>query len=86
MRPTPDDVRESRHAAGLSQAQAAVLIDGTMRAIQGYESGERAMSAGLWRLFRARAALLRFDNSTALAVMSDGLGELRKNMRCPWTP
>ncbi len=57
MSPTPDAVREARHAAKLSQSQAAVLIDGTMRAWQGYEAGERKMHPGLWRLFQARLAM-----------------------------
>lgn len=67
--PTPDEVREARLAAGLSQSQAATLIDGTMRAIQGYEAGERRMHAGLWRLFRARLSLLRGDRENALRIL-----------------
>lgn len=54
--PTPDEIRDARMAASLSQSQAAALIDGTMRGWQGYEAGERRMHPGLWRLFRARLA------------------------------
>jgi hypothetical protein len=69
-RPTPDEVREARHAAGLSQSRAAVLIDGTMRAWQGYEAGERRMHPGLWRLARARMAAIRGDDAEALAMLA----------------
>lgn len=64
--PTPEQIRETRMKAELSQSQAAALIDGTMRAWQGYECDEgapdhRRMHAGLWRLFRARLAWAKGD-------------------------
>lgn len=59
--PRPDEVRAARHAAGFTQAQAARLIHGTLRAWEGYEApegapGARRMHPGLWELFRLKTA------------------------------
>ncbi len=72
--PTPDQVRAARMAAGLSQSQAAALIDGTTRSWQGYECDigapdHRRMHSGLWRLFRARTAVLAGAPALALKLL-----------------
>lgn len=74
--PTPDQIRDVRMAAGLSQSQAAALIDGTMRGWQGYEADQgapdhRRMHPGLWRLFRARIAWRDEDYPAVEALLVD---------------
>ncbi|HFH4043689.1 MULTISPECIES: helix-turn-helix domain-containing protein [Pseudomonadaceae] len=49
--PAPDAVRLARHAAGLTQTEAAKIVSASMRAWQQWESGERAMPPGLFELF-----------------------------------
>jgi DNA-binding transcriptional regulator YiaG len=52
--PTPEEIREQRALAGLSQKAAADLIHGTERAWQEWEAGNRRMHAGLWELFQIK--------------------------------
>lgn len=54
--PAPAEIVAARHAAGLTQTEAAKLIHGTMRAWQDWEGGQRRMHPGLWELFRIKAA------------------------------
>ena len=49
--PSPAEVREARVKAGLTQSQAAELIDSTERAWRAWESGFRQMPAAKFRLF-----------------------------------
>ena len=49
--PVPETIKAAREAAGLTQAAAAHLIGGSMRAWQEYEAGNRRMHPGLWELF-----------------------------------
>lgn len=51
MTPTPDDIREARQSAGLSQTAAAGLIYSTLRTWQDWEAGKARMHPGLWELF-----------------------------------
>lgn len=57
--PTPAEVRAAREAAGLTQAQAAVLVHASTRNWQQWEqeagSNVRRMHPGLWELFQAKA-------------------------------
>ena len=48
--PTPDQVRQGREAAGLTQTEAAALIYKTRGAWANYERG-REMDPALWELF-----------------------------------
>lgn len=57
--PTPDQVREARSAAGLTQSEAAALIHMGARAWRKYESGEAVMHAAFWELFRIKAITQR---------------------------
>ena len=49
--PTPEQIKQSRLNAGLTQAQAAAVIHKKQLAWQRYESGDRAMDAAYWELF-----------------------------------
>ena len=51
-KPTPDEVRAARAAAGLTQSQAAADVCVGIRNWQQWEAGERGMHPGLWKLFR----------------------------------
>lgn len=56
MTPTPEQVKEARQHAGLTQTQAAELVHSKLRAWQQWESpvdssSHRAMHPGLWELF-----------------------------------
>ena len=54
--PSPEQIRASREAAGLSQSAAAVLIHSTLRTWQDWEAGKARMHPGLWELFRIKSA------------------------------
>jgi putative transcriptional regulator len=49
--PTPAEIRKARDGAGLTQAEAAALINCSLRAWIKWESGERAMHPAFWELF-----------------------------------
>jgi len=53
--PTPEEIKEARIAAGLTQAQAAKKIfSDSYRSWQNYESGERSMHPAIWWCFIQR--------------------------------
>lgn len=59
--PRPDEIRAARERAGLTQTEAAALIQSTLRAWQGWEAtegeqGARRMHPGLWELFQIKVA------------------------------
>jgi DNA-binding transcriptional regulator YiaG len=54
MNPSPSEIREARMWAGLTQTQAARVIDKSLRTWQSWESGHRRMDSWLLRLFRVR--------------------------------
>lgn len=73
--PTPDAIRDLRMAAGLSVAQAAMLVLATKRGWEGWEAdedtdGHRRMPAGLWLLFRARLLAMNGDTKGAIALLT----------------
>ncbi|MDR3352761.1 MAG: helix-turn-helix domain-containing protein [Zoogloeaceae bacterium] len=49
--PTPQQIREARQQAGLSQEAAADLVCVSRRAWQFWEAGQRSMSETTWELF-----------------------------------
>ena len=49
--PSSQDIRETRQAAGLTQAQAGALTCTSGRQWQKWEYGEHKMHPGLWELF-----------------------------------
>jgi putative transcriptional regulator len=52
--PTPEQIKEYRRQASLTQTQAANLIYKSLRAWQQYEAGDRKMDAALWELFQLK--------------------------------
>jgi DNA (cytosine-5)-methyltransferase 1 len=52
--PTPEQIKEARQAASLTQTEAAALIHAELRTWQHWEKGDRAMHAGLWELFQCK--------------------------------
>ncbi len=52
--PSPGQIRAARLEAGLTQAQAADLINATASAWESWEQGLRRMHPGLWELFRIK--------------------------------
>jgi putative transcriptional regulator len=67
--PTPQQIRDARAAANLSQREAAALIQATTRAWQGYETDEgsaehRRMHPGLWELFQHKVSMLDAARAT----------------------
>lgn len=51
MTPTPDQIKQARKSADLSQTAAAELIHSTLRTWQDWEAGIAKMHPGLWELF-----------------------------------
>ena len=49
--PTPEQIKQSRLNAGLTQAQAAAVIHKKLLAWQRYEAGDRGMDTALFELF-----------------------------------
>ena len=52
--PKPNQIRNARHDAGLTQAAAAALIYASLRAWQDWEGGQRAMHPGMFELFKVK--------------------------------
>jgi len=49
--PTPNEIKEARERASMTQSVAGATIRGTMRSWQDYEAGARRMHPGLFELF-----------------------------------
>ena len=56
--PTAEQIRDTRACLGLTQAEAARVALVSTRAWVKYESGERAIPAPTWALFRLRTRLI----------------------------
>lgn len=54
--PTTDEIRQARHAAGLTQKQAAALVSRTWRAWQAWELGQNPIDPAAWELFQRKVA------------------------------
>jgi len=52
--PSPAEIREARHIAGLTQQQAGAIIGATRRAWQDWEAGRRNMPGSKWELFNRK--------------------------------
>ena len=61
--PTPEQIKQSRLNAGLTQAQAAAVIYKKLLAWQRYESGDRAMDAALYELFLLKTSQIDIAQS-----------------------
>ena len=56
--PTPQQVRDARKSAGMSQEAAALTIYASARAWQDWEGGQRRMPGGMLELFRLKTGQL----------------------------
>jgi DNA-binding XRE family transcriptional regulator len=52
--PSPDQIREARHRAGLTQEQAGAVIGASRRTWQNWENGTRNMPGAKWELFNLK--------------------------------
>lgn len=52
--PSPDQIREARHRAGLTQEQAGAVIGASRRTWQNWENGTRNMPGAKWELFQIK--------------------------------
>ena len=96
--PTPQQVKEARQQAGLTQTKAAELVHSKLRAWQQWEAGDRVMHSGLWELFciktekpvtgptDAHAAFeMHFQLSSRQAWKTkDGNDYLNKDIQAKW--
>jgi DNA-binding XRE family transcriptional regulator len=48
------EVKAARQAAGLTQTEAAALVQAELRTWQHWEKGDRDMHPGLWELFQCK--------------------------------
>lgn len=49
--PTAEEIQSARAEAGLTQAEAAALIDSNVHSWRHWEQGKRLMHPAFWRLF-----------------------------------
>lgn len=55
--PTPEQIKQTRHDAGLTQTQAAALVYSELRSWQYWEKGDRSMHPSFWELFNMKVVL-----------------------------
>jgi DNA-binding transcriptional regulator YiaG len=55
--PTPEEIRFSREASGLTQTEAGKLLHTTCRTWQQWEAGDRRMHPAFWELFQIKLAM-----------------------------
>jgi DNA-binding transcriptional regulator YiaG len=51
INPTPEEIKEARANAGITQKNAAEILHTSIRAYQQWEAGDRAMHPAFWELF-----------------------------------
>ena len=56
--PSPADIKDARHRAGLTQSEAAYIVGAKERAWRYWESGGRKMDLAAWNLFNAVQVLI----------------------------
>ena len=49
--PQPDEIKKARNQSGLTQSQAAALVEYSMRAWQDWEAGKRKMRQSVFNRF-----------------------------------
>lgn len=54
IQPTPEQIKQARISAGLTQTQAAELLHKSLRVWQNYELGDRGMDIAHWVLFQIK--------------------------------
>lgn len=60
---TPDEIRSTRKAAGLTQAASARLVHVAIRTWKQYEAGDRTPHVAMWELY-----LLKSGQHPTLAI------------------
>lgn len=60
--PIPEQLKEARLAAGLTQTQAADAVGAKLRTWQDWEGGIATMPAGLWELFQIKTQPITCPN------------------------
>jgi DNA-binding transcriptional regulator YiaG len=55
--PTPEQIKQARKDAGLTQTKAAALLYSTHRAWQKWEYGEARMRLAMFELFKIKTGL-----------------------------
>lgn len=55
--PSIEEIKEARLGLGITQAQAAAIIESSWRTWQSYEIGARKIHHLIWRVWRIRAGL-----------------------------
>lgn len=58
INPTPQEIKQARIHAGLTQSQAAALIYKNIRTWQQWESGDREMDVAFFELFKIKTSML----------------------------
>lgn len=56
--PAPNEIRELRKKAGLTQEKAGILVHTKLRAFQKWEAGDARMHPGLWELFLIKTGFI----------------------------
>ena len=69
-KPTPEQVKQARTTAGLTQKQAAEVIYKKILAWQRYESGDREMDVALYELFMLKTGQKELELQTSLTSVS----------------
>lgn len=59
--PKPDAIRKARLAVGLTQTEAAHVVQASLRGWQQWEAGDRAMPPGLFELFMLKTGQWPLD-------------------------
>lgn len=69
--PSPDEVREARAKAGLTQPEACKLIHVTLSSWKKYEAGDRRMPASAWELFNIKIDDRRRNQSEPISGQTE---------------
>ena len=71
--PSPEEIKQTRIDAGLTQTEAASLVHAQIRAWQRWESGERTISLDAWELFLMKVKEMKediFTHSASIHVLN----------------
>lgn len=57
--PTPEQIRQARQSAGLTQSEAAKVVYATTRTWERWEAGDRKMSPATYEFFLIRTGQIK---------------------------
>jgi DNA-binding XRE family transcriptional regulator len=69
-KPTPEQIKQARITAGLTQTQAADMLHKSLRVWQNYELGDRSMDISHWVLFQIK---LKYQLNISVSQTLDGV-------------